>query len=497
MHLILPSQLENIQKPPEIIQGYVSVQSSGGKTIFSSKSLPKSSKPFHAKKSDIRQARQAIESLGFEIVAETGLGIAISGPPGAYEELSGGKVVTVERLVYAEAGRQRYITHLDIIGDKQPAVYGCGNIKSASTKIEFVLIERPRLLHGIFPSPIPPNVNKFHLRVPADVAIGLSAVESHRKGYTGQGVKIAMVDSGQYPHPFFIAHRYDVPPTITVVPGTSPQKDPVGHGTGESANIFAMAPGATLQPIRASDEYGHLVGAIGGFLLAKQKSPAIITNSWGGDGPYPPLDSPDTYELAWAAEIMDAIENGIFVVFSAGNGQFSIEPQVPGVLAAGGVYMSGDIEIQASNYASGYTSPWFSDVTVPDVCGLVGLPPRAQYLMLPVQPGCEIDVMESQPVLPYDPDNDNTTANDGWALFSGTSAAAPQLAGVAAVILSAKPGLSPAQVTEAIEKTATDVNLGYCHPRFNNIAKIGHDNATGFGLVNASEAVQYAINNFS
>jgi subtilisin family serine protease len=207
------------------------------------------------------------------------------------------------------------------------------------------------------------------------------------------------------------------------------------------------------------------------------------------------LGPPDDFEIAWALEIVDAIEQGIFVVFSAGNGSFTIEPQVQGVLAAGGVFMNQGLDLQASDYTSGYLSPWFQNVTVPDISGLVGMRPRAQYIMLPIQPGCRIDIGQSQPA-PNDPDDDRTTSNDGWALFSGTSAAAPQIAGVAALILGARPGLTPAQVTEALEMTATDVRVGHCHPRFNSPAGLGRDAATGYGLVNAEAAVQYALTNW-
>jgi Subtilase family len=93
----------------------------------------------------------------------------------------------------------------------------------------------------------------------------------------------------------------------------------VGHGTGESANIFAVAPQAELHAIRASNDQGALVGAIAGFLRAKQLQPPILTNSWGGDGPFPPSGPPDSFDIAWSIEISDAIEQGIFVVFSAGN----------------------------------------------------------------------------------------------------------------------------------------------------------------------------------
>src|SRR5262249_12617566 len=145
-------------------------------------------------------------------------------------------------------------------------------------------------------------------------------------------------------------------------------------------------------------------------------------------------------------------------------------------------------------YASGYHSPWFGGVNVPTVCGLVGLRPRAQYIMLPVQAGDELDVSESKD----EPEEvgDGTTPGDGWAMFSGTSAAAPQLAGVAGLILSAKPGLTPAQVAEAMVKTATDVTVGSCYPRFGIVAGPGPDLATGAGLVNAAEAVKYAQSNF-
>src|SRR5262249_55846750 len=116
--------------------------------------------------------------------------------------------------------------------------------------------------------------------------------------------------------------------------------------------------------------------------------------------------------------------------------------------------------------------------------------------MVPVQPDCELDREESETDPLVDLTADGTLSNDGWALFSGSSAAAPQLAGVAALLLAAKPGLTPAQVFEAITRTAIDVQGGRCHPRFNNAAVTGFDLATGAGLVNASAALQFAFDNF-
>jgi subtilisin family serine protease len=231
-------------------------------------------------------------------------------------------------------------------------------------------------------------------------------------------------------------------------------------------------------------------------MKAKSLKPRILTNSWGGDLQYPPVaGEPSPDDLSMALEIKHAVESGIFVVFSAGNGQFSIEPQVPEAFAAGGVYMGSNMALRASNYASGYPSPFHPGRNVPDACGLVGLLPRATYIMLPISPGCQLDVEMAKPDEQGNA-GDGTTQNDGWALFSGTSAAAPQIAGVAAILLSAKPSLTPAQIKTALISTAVDVTTGRCHPRFNFAAASGPDVPTGAGLVNAGEALQYVLAHF-
>ena len=104
--------------------------------------------------------------------------------------------------------------------------------------------------------------------------------------------------------------------------------------------------------------------------------------------------------------------------------------------------------------------------------------------MLPIPPGCPIDA-ERAIAAAGDP-ADGTTPNDGWALFSGTSAAAPQIAGSCALLRGVKAAATPVQVATALSQTAVDVRAGFCHPRFNNPAVAGRDLATGFGLVNVS-----------
>jgi len=231
------------------------------------------------------------------------------------------------------------------------------------------------------------------------------------------------------------------------------------------------------------------------YLFALQPQPQIITNSQFAisHSHYPPIGGPDESDKSLAAEIIDAIENGIVVIFAAGNGQFSVEPQVPGVLSAGGAYVDQNGVCKASDMASGYFSPWFGGVVVPTVCGLCGMR-GPKYLMLPVPAGSQLDQKAS---IGGDGEKRDFTAQyDGWAVLSGTSSTAPQVAGASALILSAKPGLKPAQIIEALSRTALDILHGQSSSPFNQTAGPGFDNATGWGLINASAAVAYAMHHF-
>ena len=76
-----------------------------------------------------------------------------------------------------------------------------------------------------------------------------------------------------------------------------------------------------------------------------------------------------------------------------------------------------------------------------------------------------------------------STANTGdYGLASGTSFASPIIAGVAALVFSVNPGLSPADVEKALVMTAKDLGAA------------GDDSVYGAGLVQAGSAVAYGVN---
>jgi hypothetical protein len=279
----LPTFTESDNPVPDKVIGYISVR--GKESVFAAKTkgLHKTAKAYHAEKKDRDAVRKDLEKSGFEIVAESALGMSVVAGPGQFEALTGGTIQPVEKLMYTTEGVREYITCLDIVGAKQPKALGVGTVKSKSLHVDGVVLETPKQFHAVFPSPIPPGSPKYHLRPPNDLAMALGALPAHQQGVRGDGVNIVMPDSGWYRHPYFTANGYSVKRPIVAVPGTNPSKDPIGHGTGESANIFALAPAAILQPIRGTNAAGKFVGVIAAFLKGKALSPQIMTNSWGGD----------------------------------------------------------------------------------------------------------------------------------------------------------------------------------------------------------------------
>jgi subtilisin family serine protease len=431
----------------------------------------------------VGRAVDLLAGAGFDVLQATPLMINFAGPKELFESAFQTSLVAEERPVIKQGGVEAEATFLD---SSDTDVQGL--VTTGGTRFEAVL-EGVALEEPTFPTAanaFPPPAGFFHLDVPAGVSLGCNADRAHRGGTTGAGVTVAMVDTGWQAHPWFTERGFRVEPTV-LGPGTAePGIDENGHGSGESANLFSTAPDCTLQPVKAATASGALVNMTAAFNAAVALAPDVISNSWSADVRQGPLSAADQ---ARAAAISAAWAAGIVVVFAAGNGHWGFPGQHPDVISVGGVAIAQDGSLRASDYASGFDSEIYPARRVPDLSGLVGMLPRAELIMLPVPPGRRLDRDLAGGSFP---EGDETAADDGWAVFSGTSAACPQVAGVCALLTQACPRLAPAEVRDVLMATARDVTTGTNHPNFGNRATAGPDTATGNGLVDAHKAVLLA-----
>jgi serine protease AprX len=290
---------------------------------------------------------------------------------------------------------------------------------------------------------------------------------------TGAGVKVAIVDTGFFPHPYYAKQNLNFVPTPTVS-APNPQNDTYGHGTAIPYNVFSVAPQATVLGFQQTDPPQNALED------AADAGVDVISCSWGWD-----------YEQSFPvleATIRDIVNEGKIVCFACGNGQQAWPGSMPDVLSVGGVFANENDALEASNYASGYTSNLYPGRKVPDVSGLCGMQPKAVYIMMPCPPGCTMDVDLGGSAFP---NGDGGSTTDGWVGASGTSSATPQVAGVAALLVERarqqQKVLKTADVRKILQDSALSVQAGR---NFQGFPATGQPNvAVGYGLVDAGKAL--------
>jgi len=217
--------------------------------------------------------------------------------------------------------------------------------------------------------------------------------------------------------------------------------------------------------------------------------PDVMSNSWGYDVDDKSRDQLKAADPNFFNELVDietilsdAIQSAIIVVFAAGNGQRAFPGCMPQVIAAGGVTVLEDGELEASSYASSFQSKIYPGRNVPDICGVVGASgtaPQKHHIMLPVPPTSKLDGENF-------PSNRKKT---GWGIFSGTSAACPQLAGAIALFKEIRKNVNAEQARTALTKTATDITAG--KSAMGDKAVAGPNLATGAGLASVRSACEF------
>ncbi|MGZ3699327.1 MAG: S8 family serine peptidase, partial [Bdellovibrionota bacterium] len=264
-------------------------------------------------------------------------------------------------------------------------------------------------------TPDPPSIREHHLSFPEGVARVLGASRAHDRGFQGQGIRIAVIDSGFFPHPFFLSRGF----YIRYVPTRrepEPQVDEYGHGTAQLASVFSVAPRAEVLAIKCLDRDPSYA-----LKVALALSPDIISCAWGFDIDRAGLKKIPAGYRKIQQLIQEVVSSGICLVSAAGNGQRSFPGNMPEVLSVGGVYYGPDGNFESSDISSVYESGIYPGRQVPDVCGLTGKRPHGRLLLVPVPPKAQLarkpafSTMGAGDVKPV--------GAAGWAMFSGTSAA--------------------------------------------------------------------------
>ena len=323
--------------------------------------------------------------------------------------------------------------------------------------------------------------------------------------FSGRGVAVEINDSGidathldlqygnhvvQNTQALTNLAAYDSMLPITYVEGVPNTDSGSGHGThcagivggtgARSNGLYrGVAPGASLVGY-GSGGVLLILDAVGGLDYAatnqfSYSSPIrVVSNSWGSSGTFDPLDpvSIATYEL---------YKRGIVSVFAAGNsgpGEDTHNPyaQAPWVISVGASEKDAVLTSFSSRGKRGESSTF----TTPDGKSWTHINQPTV-----VAPGVDIistrDLAGALP--PLEAQHDADTLDPAYLPFythmSGTSMATPHVAGIVALMLEANPNLTPAQVKDLLERTATNMT-----------GRIFWE--AGAGHVNAYEAVAAA-----
>ena len=418
------------------------------------------------------RAADRLRALGFEIVRMGRFGISVRGPAGLVKE-----VLKVDLAIQARPRRQSIRATQSFSANFMPprpedlfiAPTESLTVPSQiSDHIDHFVFIPPPLFFGPNPNP------------PAHVWNGIDDVRIRKllnvpDEATGDGIKVAIVDTGFLRHPYYTTRNLDLQPKATKS-APNPGNDTFGHGTAIAYNVFAVAPKATVMGFQQTDAPQDAVEDA----AAPEVGADVISCSWGWEAEqsFPVLE----------ASIRSIVNEGKIVCFSAGNGQQAWPGSMPDVISVGGVHADTAGVLEASNFASGFTSNLYPGRNVPDVSGLCGMQPNAVYIMMPCPPGSTLDGLLGGKAFP---DGDGTKVSDGWVGASGTSSAAPQVAAVAALLVqkarAAGRNLTTADVRSILQQSAVSVQKGR---NFQGFPASGQPNiATGFGLVDCDKAL--------
>lgn len=236
----------------------------------------------------------------------------------------------------------------------------------------------------------------------------------------GAGITVAVLDTGVSPTDPAFAGR--LLPGWNFVANNADTADDSGHGTyvagviagaGGPNGFSGVAPGARILPVKIldSNEVGSTASFVAGIGYAVDHGAQVINISADGIS--------DTQALETALAYAEA--HGVVVVAAAGNDPNG-QPTYPGAVAT--------VVAVGASAPDDTVAPFSSD---------------GPFVKL-AAPGVNV------PSTWW-----SAQGGDGFTTASGTSAAAPFVAGAAALVLAAHPGLSAAAVRQFLYESARDL----------------------------------------
>jgi subtilisin len=292
-----------------------------------------------------------------------------------------------------------------------------------------------------FPFPWPP-VKRLQ-SIPWNISL-VNAPKAWGRGYTGKGVKVAVLDTGIASHPDLV-----ISGGASFVPGVASYNDGHGHGThcagvigarNNSFGVVGVAPNASLYAVKVLNDggSGSLSWILAGMSWAITNGMHVISMSLGSNS------APST---AYTTAINQLHAAGITVVCAAGNSFGTAFPYVgapansPNNIAVGAVDINRIIAYFSSRG------------------GQAGIPNWNQVTL--VGPGVNVN---------------STYLNSSYRQMSGTSMACPHVAGAVALVKQRFPAMTPQQIKNQLQTRAID------------LGPIGNDITYGGGLLDCDRA---------
>jgi minor extracellular protease Epr len=257
-------------------------------------------------------------------------------------------------------------------------------------------------------------------------------------GFTGNGVKVAVVDTGIAPH-----EDLTVAGGVSMVSYTSAYADDDGHGThvagiigarNNSLGVVGVAPDANLYAVKVlgSDGSGYLSDVIAGIDWAITNHMDIVNLSLGSS-----TDSSTLHQ-----EVDKAYNSGVLVVAAAGNDGGTNTVEYPGKYSSA-IAVSA---VDSNNKIASFSSTG-SEVEV-------------------AAPGVNIL---------------STYLNNTYAYMSGTSMATPMVTGQLALLKQANSTASAATLRSMLDQDVLDLGAA------------GKDPLYGYGLVQAGSIASQPV----